>query len=33
MPDVFATIVEAPPKALEMIAGVLELRRRFFIPW
>jgi ubiquinone/menaquinone biosynthesis C-methylase UbiE len=26
MPDVFATITEAPPQALEMIAGVLELR-------
>jgi ubiquinone/menaquinone biosynthesis C-methylase UbiE len=26
MPDVFASITEAPPQALEMIAGVLELR-------
>jgi ubiquinone/menaquinone biosynthesis C-methylase UbiE len=26
MPDVFANITEAPPQALEMIAGVLELR-------
>ncbi len=26
MPDVFANISEAPPQALEMIAGVLELR-------
>jgi phospholipid N-methyltransferase len=26
MPDVFASITEASPQALEMIAGVLELR-------
>ena len=26
MPDVFATIAEAPSQALEMIASVLELR-------